>query len=169
MTADEAVAECREAFEHDHVMWPKILVEYLDQPPNEVRVFAWIVRCTRRLLQSLGENDPTLEEQLQLFETYVRDKREPAAITETVEQLWVQRSWTQTARTAVVQMFGALAYFRNGELHRHAACTVSIRMLVREAPNPREMMELVFVDFNEFVADSGDTACSANRLIPNNR
>ena len=153
MDYDTVVAECRRALADKAPAWPAGLIRFLDQPPDMQRVFAWVVRCTRRLLVMLGESAPSLAEQLGLLESYVKDCVDVAVIRETSERLWVQRSPHETAKTAVVQLFGALARYREGDIYRHLACTVSITMLVDTAQNPEQALELVLQDFGAFVGE----------------
>jgi hypothetical protein len=111
---DAFVDECRRAFAAHAPAWPAGLIRFLDQPPDLQRVFAWVIRCTRRLLVLLTASTPELEEQLTLLESYVRESAEVPVIRETLERLWVQRSPGETAKTAVVQLFGALIRYREG-------------------------------------------------------
>jgi hypothetical protein len=119
----------------------------LDQPPDLRRVFGWVARCTRHLLALMGEFTPDLQEQLTLLESYVADSAELATIRDTLERLWVQRSPHETAKAAVVQLFGALIRYRQGDEYRHLGCTVSITMLVDAAPHPRQALAVVLDDF----------------------
>jgi len=147
------VDECRRAFADNAPAWPAGLIRFLDQPPNPQRVFGWVVRCTRRLLEMLGESTPSLEKQLAVLESYVKDSVGVAAIWETLEQLWVQRSPHETAKTAVVQLFGALIRYRESDRYRHLACTVSITMLVDAAQSREQALEVVLQDFSAFVRE----------------
>ena len=147
------VDECRRAFADNAPAWPAGLIRFLDQPPDPQRVFGWVLRCTRRLLAMLGESTPNLEEQLALLESYVNQRVDVAVIRKTLEWLWVQRSPHETAKTAVVQLFGALIRYREGDPYRHLSCTVSITMLVGAADNREQALEEVFQDFRDFVSD----------------
>jgi hypothetical protein len=153
MNHGAVVDECRWAFADNAPAWPAGLIRFLDQPPDLQCVFAWIIRCTRRLLEMLGEATPNLEQQLHLLESYVAEPVEVAVIRETLERLWVQRSPQETAKTAVVQLFGALIRYREENLYRHLACTVSITMLVAAAENPKQTLEVVLQDFETFVRE----------------
>jgi len=73
----------------------------------------------------LGESMPNLEEQLGLLESYIKESVDVVVIRETLERLWVQRSQHETAKTAVVRLFGALIRYRDGDPYRHLACTVT--------------------------------------------
>jgi hypothetical protein len=153
MNYSAVVDECRRAFADDGPAWPAGLIRFLDQPPDLQRVFAWVVRCTRRLLVMLGEATPNLEEQLGLLEAYIKESVDVVVIRETLERLWVQRSPHETAKTAVVQLFGALIRYREGDPYRHLACTVSITMLVGAAEYREQALEVVLQDFGAFVSE----------------
>ena len=153
MTYDDVVAECRRAFADEAPAWPAGLIRFLDQPPDVQRVFAWVVRCTRRLLMMLGEPASNLEKQLALLESYVNESVDVVVIRDTLERLWVQRSPHETVKTAVVQLFGALIRFREGYIYRHLAGTVSITMLVGAAQNREQALEVVLQDFAAFVSE----------------
>jgi hypothetical protein len=155
MTYDDVVAQCRWAFADGAPAWPAGLIRFLDQPPDLQRVFAWVVQCTRRLLSVLGESTPDIDEQLKLLESYIRESVDVVTIRETMEQLWVQRSPSATAKTAVVQLFGALMRYREAYIYRHLGCTVSITMLVGAAQNREQAFEEVLKDFGAFVAEEG--------------
>lgn len=146
------IDECRRAFADNAPAWPAGLIRFLDQPPDPQRVFEWVVRCTRRLLVMEGEFTPNLQEQLELLESYVNERVDVAVIRETMERLWVQRSPHETARTAVVQLFGALIRYREGDPYRHLCCTVSLTMLVGAAENRERALEEVLQDFRDFVS-----------------
>jgi len=96
---------------------------------------------------------PNLEEQLGLLESYVKDSFDIVVIRETLERLWVQRSPHEMAKTAVVQLFGALIRYLEGDPYRHLACTVSITILVGAAQNREQALEEVLQDFSAFVSE----------------
>ncbi len=155
MNRAAVVDECRRAFADDAPAWPAGLVRFLDEPPDLDRVFAWVVRCTRRLLVVLGELTPSLVEELGLLESYVREAADVALIRETLERLWVRRSPHETAKSAVVQLFGALIRYREGDPYRHLCCTASITMLVGAAADRERALEEVLQDFSTFVVSEG--------------
>jgi hypothetical protein len=152
MSRAAVIEECRRVFAAEAPAWPAGLTRFLDQPQDVRRVFAWVVRCTRRLLALQGEATPDLEKQLTLLESYVNDSVDVVDIQETLERLWVQRSPHETAKTAVVKLFSALISYRRGDPYRHLACTVSITMLVGAARNPAQALEVVLQDFSTFVS-----------------
>jgi hypothetical protein len=159
MNHDAVIDECRPAFANDSPAWPAGLIRFLDEPPDLQRVFAWVARCTRRLLVMLGESTPNLEEQLGLLESYVKESVDVAVIRETLERLWVQRSPHETAKTAVVQLFAALIRYREVGPYRHLCCTVSITMLVGAAADREQALQEVLEDFGDFVSEeSGRTS-----------
>lgn len=151
MSHVDAIAECRLAFADAAPAWPVPLIRFLDQPPDIRRVFVWIVRCVRRLLEFLGERTPELDGQIALFERYVSTAADIQTIRGTLEQLWVQRSPHETVKTAVVNLFGSLLRYREGYEYRHLACTTSIVMLVGEATAPDQAFDEVIRDFEAFV------------------
>jgi hypothetical protein len=155
MTYDDVVAECRWAFADGAPAWPAGLIRFLDQPPDVQRVFAWVVRCTRRLLVMLGESTSNLKDQLALLESYVNEAGDIDNIRQTRDQPWVQRSPNETAKTAVVQLFSALINYREGHTYRQLGCTVSITMLVGAAENREQALEAVLQDFGAFVSEEG--------------
>lgn len=155
MACDDVLAECRRAFADKVPAWPAGLIRFLDEPPDVQRVFAWVVRCTRRLLVRLGEPTPNLAAQLALLESYVKEPVDVAVIRETVDRLWVQRSPHETAKTAVVQLFGALISYQEADAYRHLSCTVPITMLVRAAQNREQALEEVLQDFGAFINEEG--------------
>jgi hypothetical protein len=152
MTCDEVVEECRDAFADEAPAWPAGLIRFLDQPPDVVRVFAYVIGCTRHLLATLGEATPDLEQQLELLQSYVKESIEIAVVRETLGRLWVRRSPYETAKTAVVQLFGSLLRYREGNTYRHLACTVSITMLVGAAQDREQAFEAVLQNFIAFVS-----------------
>ena len=158
MTYQEVVAECRQVFAESAPAWPAGLIRFLDQPPDIHRVFTWVIRCTRRLLETLGEKTPILEQQLALLQLYVRETADVPVIRETLEWLWVLRSPHETAKTAVVQLFGALIRYRDGDPYRHLCCTVSITMLVAHARDRAQALEVVLQDFSAFVTEGTSRA-----------
>jgi hypothetical protein len=115
------------------------------------RVFGWIVRCVRRLLDLLGQRTLDLDEQVTLLERYVAATPDLATIRESLEQLWVLRSPHETVKTAVLNLFGSLLRYREGYEYRQLACTTSIVMLVAEARDPRCAFDEVIRDFESFV------------------
>jgi hypothetical protein len=153
MNHDTVVDECRQAFVDGAPAWPAGLIRFLDKPPDMQRVFAWAIRCTRRLLVILGEFTPSLNEQLAMLESYVKECVDIVVIRETLERLWVQRSPHETAKTAVAQLFGSLIRYREGDTYRHLCCTVSITMLVDATKNREDMLEVVLKDFGSFVSE----------------
>jgi hypothetical protein len=75
-----------------------------------------------------------------VFEQYVATKTDVGTIRQTLEQLWVLRSPHETAKTAVVQLFGSLPRYREGFEYRHLACTTSIAMLVAKASDSEQAL-----------------------------
>src|SRR5687768_7093317 len=143
MDYNKAVAECMVAFASRAPAWPAPLIRFLDLPPDIRRVFGWIVRCTRRLLNSLGELTPELDRQLAMLWSYVEGTPDLSVVHETLERLWVLRSPHETVKTAVVQMFGSLLRYREHDTYRLLACTTSIAMLVDVAPDRERALEEV--------------------------
>jgi hypothetical protein len=152
VTPSDAVDECRRAFAEEAPAWPAPLIRFLDQPPNLQRVFAWVLSCTRRLLALLEEATPNLDQQLALLQSYVENPPDIGVIRGTLEQLWVQRSPHETAKIAVVQLFGALIRYLESDTYRHLACTVSITILVDAALDRKWMFEIVIQDFMAVVS-----------------
>ncbi len=99
----------------------------------------------------LGERTPERDGQMAVFEHYVASTPDLQTIRGTLEQLWVQRSPHETVKTAVVNLFGSLLRYREGNEYRHLACTSSIVMLVREATVPEQAFDEVIRDFDAFV------------------
>lgn len=146
------VDECRQAFADNAPAWPAGLIRFLDQPPDAERVFGWVIRCTRRLLVMLEESTPNLEKQLARLETYVSEEVDAPIVQEALERLWGQRSPDETAKTAVVQLFGALIRYRERDCYRHLCCTVSLTMLVDTAGNREDALNVLLQDFNAYVS-----------------
>jgi hypothetical protein len=149
----DAIVECRLAFADAAPAWPAPLIRFLDQPPDMRRVFGYVVRCVRRLLDLLGERTLELDEQVTLFERYVATTPDLLTVRQTLEQLWVLRSPHETAKTAVVQLFASLLRYREADEYRHLSCTTSIAMLVEAAPDPEQALAQVILEFEPFVGE----------------
>jgi len=152
-TYDEAVTECKLAFADSAPAWPSPLIRFLDEPPDSHRVFAWVISCTRRLLDLLEESTPELERQLALFRSYVDESPNVEVIQDTLERLWVQRSPYESAKTAITKLFAALINYRERYEYRHLSCTASITVLVDTAVDREQAFLIVLREFASFVSD----------------
>ena len=152
MSPEEAIAECRKAYQIDGARWPVPLIAYLDEPRNERRVFDWLTSCSSELLDRLGGNDVELKASVALVRQSAIDESSLESVERRAWELWSNRTKGPEAQTAVAQLLFALLVHRQARENHRGSCATPVKLLVELAADRGEALERVIAHFSEYVS-----------------
>jgi hypothetical protein len=152
MSPEEAIAECRKAYQINGACWPVPLIAYLDEPPNERRVFDWLTSCSSEILDRLGRNNLELKASVDLARQCAIDQSSLELVKRRAWELWPNRAKGLEAQTAVAQLLFALLAYRQRQKHYLGSCGTPVKLLVELAADRVELLERVLSHFSEYVS-----------------
>jgi hypothetical protein len=141
MLPQEVIAECRRAYQIDGARWPVPLIAYLDEPPNERRVFDWLASCSNELLDRLGGSNVELKAFVALARRSATEESSLESIERTAWELCSNRASGPEAQTAVAQLLFALLAHRQRRENYRGSCATPVMLLERLAAHRDELRE----------------------------
>jgi hypothetical protein len=151
MSPHEAIAECRRAYQIAWARWPLPLIAYLDEPPNERRVFHWLTSCCDEVLDRLGGNNLELKPLVALACQSAAEECPLDSIERKAWELWSSRVRGPEAQAAVAQLFFALRAHRLRLENYRAACATPVMLLEQLTAHRGEVLEHILANFSAHV------------------
>jgi hypothetical protein len=154
VSPQEAIVNCRTAHERKAPRWPFPLLAYLDDPPDEVRVFDWTSRCVEGLLEHQERSTMELKDAIRLVRRRGVEGVDSRSIEEVAWGLWVRRSTEDTSLTAVAQLL--FAHSRGDRSERRgflASCATPIDLLERMETRTGEVRDWVIASFLDYIGE----------------
>jgi hypothetical protein len=152
MTPDDVIEKCRIAHEINGARWPVPLLIYLEDRPNEGRVFDWLCSCALELLGHLGKASAELEEALSWARQQAADGPDREAVEQMAWRFWLRRSPRAPEMTAVAQLLFSLSRSDRSEPSSLAcACSTPICLLERLEAKRGEVFDRVILHFSNYV------------------
>lgn len=153
MTLHAVISECRTARDVEGARWPAPLVAFLNDPPNEKRVFDWLISVVAYLLNRLGKMSPQIEEVLARTRQQTADDPDRSAIERAAWDIWSRRSREGPAFTAIAQLLFVLARSDRVDLVPSfaAACATPICLLEQLEQEPGQVFDLTVEHFSSHV------------------
>ena len=148
MSPQGAIADCRRAHETEGARWPMPLLAYLNDPPNEGRLFDWLCSCVGELLEHLGKASVEFDEALSLARQQAAEGVDLEAIEQKAWGFWSRRSPEDPSFTAVAQLLFALSRSdRSRRSSLAAACSTPICLLEKLESKRDEVFDRVVSHF----------------------
>jgi hypothetical protein len=153
MSPQEAIASSREARRMPTASWPVPLLRFLDQPPDDQRMFDWLCSAVGNLLTHFDRAMPELDEAV----GFACRAATEAISTEQVEQramsLWLRRG-DGLHFTAVAQLLFALSRGDRAQRHMLAGASATPILLLEELePRDGEFFNRVIQHFTRYIDD----------------
>jgi hypothetical protein len=167
MTHVEAINLCWKAYHAGAPLWPALLITYLDEPPSEKRVFAWLTSCVGELLDHLGASTAELEDSMTMARRCAVEGTGLEPIEQRAWELWSRRETEGGPRTAVAQLLFALRAHRRRKDSYRGSCAVPIVVLDGLSTHRGKIPERVVDSFLKYVSaeSSGSVAAADQRTL----
>lgn len=151
MSPQDAIASSREARQMPTASWPVPLLRFLDQPPDDQRMFDWLCSAVGNLLTHFSRATPELDEAV----AFARRAAAEAISTEQIEQratsLWLRRG-DGLHFTAVAQLLFALSRGDRAQRHMLAGASSTPILLLEELESrDGEVFDRVIQHFIRYV------------------
>ena len=109
MSPQEAIAECQQARVAGRRAWSVPLLAYLNDPPGNSRLVAWLCSCVSDLLVHFGRASAEFDATLSLAHRYATGGGNAVEVEQQAWKFWLCPSPEYHVRKAVAQLLFALA------------------------------------------------------------